>query len=67
MPVSKFLPYEWFNTPNVRVLTIADFEALAHKLGIDIMGRVVLHEGKVVQWVPNLLGSLAIYRVRGTQ
>jgi hypothetical protein len=40
---------------------------LAHKLGIDIMGRVVLHEGKVVQWVPNLLGSLAIYRVRGTQ
>lgn len=65
MPVSKSLPYEWFNTPNVRVLTIADFEALAHKLGIEILGRVVLHEGKTVQWAPNLLGSLAIYRVRG--
>ena len=65
MPVSKSLPYEWFNTPNVRVLTIADFEALAHKLGIEILGRVVLHEGKTVQWAPNLLGSLAIYRMRG--
>lgn len=67
MPVSKSLPYEWFNTPNVRVLTIADFEALAHKLGIEIMGRVVLHQGKTVHWLPNLFGSLAIYRVRGAR
>jgi methionine biosynthesis protein MetW len=65
MPVSKSLPYEWFNTPNVRVLTIADFEALAHKLGISILGRVVLHEGAKVNLMPNLFGSLAIYRVRG--
>jgi len=65
MPVSKSLPYEWFNTPNVRVLTIADFEALAHRLGIDILGRVVLHEGQRVNWAVNLFGSLAIYRVRG--
>ena len=67
MPVSRSLPYEWFNTPNVRVLTIADFEALAYKLGIEIVGRVVLHEGKTVQLAPNLLGSLAIYRVRGAR
>lgn len=67
MPVSRSLPYEWFNTPNVRVLTIADFEALAYKLGIEILGRVVLHEGKTVQLAPNLLGSLAIYRVRGAK
>jgi methionine biosynthesis protein MetW len=67
MPVSKSLPYEWFNTPNVRVLTIADFEALAHKLGIEILGRVVLHHGKTVYWLPNLFGSLAIYRVRGAK
>ena len=65
MPVSKSLPYEWFNTPNVRVLTIVDFEALAHRLGIDILGRVVLHEGQRVNWAVNLFGSLAIYRVRG--
>lgn len=67
MPVSKSLPYEWFNTPNVRVLTIADFEALAHKLGIEILGRVVLHHGQTVHWLPNLFGSLAIYRVRGAK
>jgi len=67
MPVSKSLPYEWFNTPNVRVLTIADFEAFAHKLGIEILGRVVLHHGKTVHWLPNLFGSLAIYRVCGAK
>ena len=67
MPVSKSLPYERFNTPNVRVLTIADFEALAHKLGIEILGRVVLHHGKTVHWLPNLFGSLAIYRVCGAK
>ena len=67
MPVSKSLPYEWFNTPNVRVLTIADFEALAHKLGIEILGRVVLHHGKTIHWLPNLFGSLAIYRVCGAK
>jgi methionine biosynthesis protein MetW len=67
MPVSKSLPYEWFNTPNVRVLTIADFEALAHKLGIEILGRVVLHHGKTVHLLPNLFGSLAIYRVCGAK
>jgi methionine biosynthesis protein MetW len=66
MPVSKSLPYAWFDTPNVRVLTIADFEGLAHQLGLDIVGRVVLHEGRPVTWAANLFGSLAIYRVRGT-
>ena len=64
MPVSKSLPYDWYNTPNVRVLTIADFEALASKVGIKIIDRVVLHEGKEVNWLANLFGSLAIYRVQ---
>ena len=66
MPVSKSLPYAWFDTPNVRVLTIADFEGLAHQLGFDILDRVVLHEGRPITWAANLLGSLAIYRIRGT-
>jgi methionine biosynthesis protein MetW len=64
MPVSKSLPYDWYNTPNVRVLTIADFEALASQIGIKIIDRVVLHEGKELSWGVNLLGSLAIYRVQ---
>ena len=67
MPVSKSLPYAWYNTPNVRVLTIADFEALASDLGIEILDRVVLHEGKKVNWAANVFGSLAIYHFRGAQ
>lgn len=42
MPISKTLPYQWYNTPNVRVLTISDFELLAHQIGITILDRVVL-------------------------
>jgi methionine biosynthesis protein MetW len=64
MPVSKTLPFDWYNTPNVRVLTIADFEALASKIGIKILDRVILHDGKEISWGANLLGSLAIYRVQ---
>jgi methionine biosynthesis protein MetW len=64
MPVSKSLPFDWYNTPNVRVLTIADFEALASKIGLKILDRVILHEGKEISWGANLLGSLAIYRVQ---
>ncbi len=64
MPVSKSLPYQWHNTPNVRVLTITDFEALAPEVGIDIQDRVVLHEGQTIRWGANWRGSLAVYRVK---
>lgn len=64
MPVSKSLPYQWHNTPNVRVLTIKDFEALAPEAGIQILDRVVLHEGKPILWGSNWRGNLAIYRVK---
>jgi methionine biosynthesis protein MetW len=64
MPVSRSLPYQWHNTPNVRVLTIEDFEALAPEVGIEILDRVVLHEGRTVRWGRNWRGSLAVYRVK---
>ncbi len=64
MPVSKSLPYQWHNTPNVRVLTIKDFEALAPEAGIQILDRAVLHEGEPILWGQNWRGSLAIYRVK---
>lgn len=64
MPVSKSLPYQWHNTPNVRVLTIKDFEALAPEVGIEILDRVVLHGGQAVRWGENWRGSLAVYRVK---
>jgi len=66
MPVSKALPYQWHNTPNVRVLTIEDFEALAPEVGIEIIERNVLNGGKAIRWGHNWRGSLAVYRVRGT-
>ncbi|PLQ02067.1 methionine biosynthesis protein MetW [Cupriavidus pauculus] len=63
MPVSESLPYQWYNTPNVRVLTISDFEELAPKVGLRVLDRVVMHEGVTVNWGVNWRGSLAVYRV----
>lgn len=62
MPVSESLPHQWYNTPNLHLCTLADFEDLAAKLGVRIVERVVLHRGEPVSFMPNLFGSLAIYR-----
>lgn len=63
MPVSAELPHQWYNTPNVHLCTLADFEDLCAKLGAKIRERMVLHQGAAVRLLPNLLGSLAVYRV----
>jgi methionine biosynthesis protein MetW len=63
MPVSKELPYQWYDTPNVHHCTLIDFEALCAKLGLRILERLVLNGGSPVTFLPNLLGSLAVYRV----
>ena len=63
MPVSEELPHQWYNTPNVHLCTLADFEDLCTKLGAKIRERVVLRRGRSVSILPNLLGSLAVYRV----
>jgi len=62
MPVTKVLPYQWYDTPNIRVGTFADFEVLAHKVGLRIDEAFGLHEGKVVRRWPNLLASTAVFR-----
>lgn len=62
MPVSESLPHAWYDTPNLHLCTIADFEDLAAKLGVRVLERVVLHKGEAVSFLPNLFGSLAIYR-----
>jgi methionine biosynthesis protein MetW len=64
MPVSEDLPYAWYDTPNVRFFTIADFEALCAELGIEIRERLAFDEaGQPVTDDPNLNGSLAFYRL----
>jgi methionine biosynthesis protein MetW len=62
MPVSPDLPYQWFDTPNVHLCTIDDFEVFCHQHGVHILERVVLNQGQPVSVLPNLLGSLAVFR-----
>ena len=62
MPVSETLPYEWYETPNVHHCTTADFEDLCRRLRVRIRERLVLHKGRPVTFLPNLLGSVAVYR-----
>lgn len=65
MPVSEDLPYQWFDTPNVRFFTIADFDALCTQLGIVVRERMVFDEkGMLVEEEQNFLGSLAVYRIK---
>ena len=64
MPVSEDLPYEWFDTPNLRFFTLTDFESLCGHLGLVIRERQVLNEvGQLVHEEQNFLGSLAVYRL----
>ncbi|AOY01028.1 methionine biosynthesis protein MetW [Jeongeupia sp. USM3] len=62
MPVSETIPYEWYNTPNIHFCTVSDFDRLLIKLGMKNTGRVVLANGKRVEFMPNLLGNLALVR-----
>jgi methionine biosynthesis protein MetW len=64
MPVSEDLPYDWYNSPNVRFFTLLDFETLCDEMDIIRRDRQVLDEkGNVVIEEPNFLGSLAVYRI----
>jgi methionine biosynthesis protein MetW len=62
MPVTKRLPYQWYDTPNIRVGTYADFEVLARRNGLQIQDAFGLHEGQEVRSLPNLLASTAVFR-----
>jgi len=63
MPVSKELPYQWYDTPNVHLCTVDDFEDFCRRLGVRVLERLVLHDGRAVNFLPNLLGSLAVFRL----
>ncbi len=62
MPVTKTLPYEWHDTPNIRVGTHADFEVLARKSGLAVTDSFGLHDGRIVRRWPNLRASVAVFR-----
>jgi methionine biosynthesis protein MetW len=62
MPVTRALPYEWYDTPNIRVGTYKDFEVLARKNGLDILDSFGLQAGRVVRRLPNLRASVAVFK-----
>lgn len=65
MPVSESLPYQWYDTPNLRCATIRDFEELAREVGLEVLECVALaDDGHPVSFLPHWRGSLAVFRLR---
>jgi methionine biosynthesis protein MetW len=62
MPVTRVLPYQWYDTPNIRVGTYADFEVLARKDGLRILDSFGIQDGAVVRAWPNLRASVAVFK-----
>jgi len=67
MPVSKRLPFEWYNTPNIRLCTVHDFESFCANKNINILESCVLNSDyqttQLQTLFPNLFGNIAIYRI----
>lgn len=63
MPVTKRLPYQWYDTPNIRVTTHADFEMLARRSGLKIEESFGYQEGKRINTAPNLRAGTAVFRL----
>ena len=62
MPVTRVLPYQWYDTPNIRVGTYADFEVLARKDGLRILDAFGIERGEAVRRWPNLLAGVAVFK-----
>jgi len=63
MPVTKRLPYQWFDTPNIRVGTHADLGVLALASGLTVQDSFGLQDGEVVRLLPNLLAGTSVYKL----
>ena len=63
MPVTRRLPYQWYDTPNLRVGTFKDFEALARKNGLKVLDAFGLEDGRVVRWLPDTRASTAVFKL----
>ena len=62
MPISSELPYQWFDTPNVHLCTLHDFETFCRDHHVTVLERRVMSGEREVNLLPNLLGSTAAYR-----
>ena len=64
MPVTKRLPYQWYDTPNIRVGTYADFADLAGKNDLRILDGFGLQHGQEVRFLPNLMAGTAVFKLQ---
>ncbi|MRD46907.1 methionine biosynthesis protein MetW [Caenimonas koreensis DSM 17982] len=62
MPVTKRLPYQWYDTPNIRVGTFKDFEVLATRNRLQILDAFGLQEGRTVKFMPNARAGTAVFK-----
>lgn len=62
MPVTRRLPYQWYDTPNIRVGTFRDFDALARKNRLRVLDSFGLQQGREVRWLPNLRAATAVFK-----
>ena len=68
-PVTRQLPYEWYNTPNIRVITIKDFRKFIHEVGFHILNEVAINTqsedryGKAIKLLPNLKATYGIFLI----
>ena len=68
-PVTRQLPYEWYNTPNIRVITIKDFRKFTHGVGFRILKEVAINTqsenryGRMIKFLPNLRATYGIYLI----
>jgi methionine biosynthesis protein MetW len=64
MPVTKRLPYQWYDTPNIRVGTFADFADLARKHDLQVLDAFGLQHGQEVRLWPNLMAGTAVFKLQ---
>jgi methionine biosynthesis protein MetW len=62
-PVTENLPYEWYDTPNLHVMSLPDFRALVQRLGLGIVRERPIIRGRALDaaWLPNLRADSALY------
>ena len=63
MPVTRKLPYQWYDTPNIRVATFADFLALAKNTQLHIKDAFGLQDDGIVRWWPNARAATAVFKL----
>ena len=61
MPVTRRLPYQWYDTPNIRVGTYKDFEVLALKNQLRVIDSFGLQDGRAIRWCPNARAGTAVF------